>query len=174
MRGRDQPGWRGISCSNLGCWSGNGRLTTALTGGATRRTVMPWSPTPARRPGGYGKLFSRRSSPTGLARGGDSPRVVLGWRRWPEGSVWWWPTCSDLQRWRGGLSGGSPAWPRQWAASPRCPLAPPGDGLARAAAKIAHEEKFLVARVWALRTKFNRFRPLFIEILIPNRRRQGS
>jgi hypothetical protein len=33
------------------------------------------------------------------------------------------------------------------AASPQCLVAPPGDGLARAAAKIMHEDKFITPRV---------------------------
>jgi hypothetical protein len=37
-----------------------------------------------------------------------------------------------------GLSSDSPA---------RCPLAPPGDGMAQAVAKITHEEMFMAARV---------------------------
>jgi hypothetical protein len=61
-----------------------------------RRTAAPWPPTLVRQPGGYGKLFSMRSSPTGAARGGDSPRVVLRQRRLLEGSARWWPACSDL------------------------------------------------------------------------------
>jgi hypothetical protein len=35
------------------------------------------APTLARWPGGYVEPFSMRSSPTGVARDGDSPRVVL-------------------------------------------------------------------------------------------------
>jgi hypothetical protein len=36
------------------------------------------APTPVRRPGGYYEPFLMRSSSTGAAQDGDSPKVVLG------------------------------------------------------------------------------------------------
>jgi hypothetical protein len=51
------------------------------------RAAAPWPPTLMRQPGGYDKIFSTRPAPTGAAHGGNSPRVVLGWWQWPEGSA---------------------------------------------------------------------------------------
>jgi hypothetical protein len=51
------------------------------------RAAAPWPPTLMRQPGGYDKIFSTRPAPTDVARGENSPRVVLGRRRWPEGSA---------------------------------------------------------------------------------------
>jgi hypothetical protein len=40
--------------------------------------VTPWQRTMARRLGGSGGLSSTTLAPTRVARGGDSPRIVLG------------------------------------------------------------------------------------------------
>jgi hypothetical protein len=93
--------------SNRGRWSSDGWLTVTPvndSGSATHRTATPWSLLQRGGPGAMVRLSRWGLHLQGRVRDGDSPRVVLGRRRWSEDSAWRWPACSGLRRWHGAWS----------------------------------------------------------------------